>query len=222
MELDFRWDREEVLEMYRQLIERNKTPSSAVRTVVTGGYADDGYTPTHANNYIMLHSLPAYAENLYTRGSNLISVNYQRDVPDVKTTIYTQTVLQRKRMHKAGAIELLYAWHGEISECSRSNIFFVDKDNTIVTPDTGILSGITRTHVLQLAVRYYRIDKRIVRMDEIPEMQEAFITSTTKGIMPVIRIDDLTIGSGSRGQVTADLMERFERHVEEYINNSKF
>lgn len=222
MELNFRWNKEEVIEMYRGLIEQNRAISAGVRTVATGGYADDGYTPSEANIYIMLHTLPEYADTLYSLGARLISVNYQRDVPDVKTTIYTQTVLQRKSMNRADAIELLYAWNGEVSECSRSNIFFVRKDKTLITPDTGILSGITRRHVLELAARHYRIERRIVMTDELPQMQEAFITSTTKGIMPVVKIDDVIIGSGSRGQVTADLMERFKRHVEEYVNNSKF
>ncbi|MDX1409665.1 MAG: aminotransferase class IV [Saprospiraceae bacterium] len=217
MDLALPWSKADINEMCRALVAKNQASDAGMRVVVTGGYAEDGYTPTSPNIYMMLHTLPQYDETLYTQGSKLISTPYMRDMPSVKTTIYIQSIHFKKRMQQEGAVEVLYHWQGNISECSRSNIFFVDADDTIITPKHGMLRGITRKQVLDLVSQDYIVDLRPVGNDEIGGMREAFITSTTKGVMPVRQIDDVVIGNGHVGPVTKDLMRRFEVWVERYL-----
>ncbi|MDX1478916.1 MAG: aminotransferase class IV [Saprospiraceae bacterium] len=217
MDLALPWDKGEIDGMCRALVAKNQAVDAGMRVVVTGGYAEDGYTPTRPNIYMMLHTLPQYDESLYSAGARVISTPYMRDMPSVKTTIYIQSIQYKKRMQEAGAVEVLYHWQGNLAECSRSNIFFVDADDTIITPKHGMLKGVTRKQVLELAHQEYVVDLRPVHLDELPDMHEAFITSTTKGVMPVRQIDDLVVGNGKAGPVTKDLMRRFEAWVQGYL-----
>ena len=207
LDLELEFERHHIKDMVNKLIEKNEARDAGVRIIVTGGYSEDGYTPSASNLYIMMHKLPQYDPSIFTNGVKIISTAYQRDIPGVKTTIYIQPIHFRKKMEKENASEVLYQWKGKLTECSRSNIFFVDQQNRVITPKNGLLKGITRKYVSQLATDKYRFEKRKVTMDEIPNMKEAFITSSTKGILPVTQIDDLTIGAGKPGAITMDLME---------------
>lgn len=96
--------------------------------------------------------------------------------------------LQPKRA-EAGADDILYHYNGVISECPRSNFFVVTAENKIVTPAEGVLQGITRKKVLQLAGKHFDVEERAVALDELKTAKEAFITSTTKRILPVAQVD---------------------------------
>jgi D-alanine transaminase/branched-chain amino acid aminotransferase len=85
----------------------------------------------------------------------------------------------------------------------------VSNNNTIVTPFTNILHGITRQKVLQLAAKQYTVEEREVGIDEIKNAAEVFMTSTTKRILPVNQIDNNIIGNGKAGPVTTLLNQAF-------------
>lgn len=217
MELEPPWSRIEVLDMCHRLLQKNDNPTAAFRILLTGGYTADGYTPSTPNIYMLLNDLPRYLPEHYDPGCKVLSIPFQRAVPVVKTTDYIRSIQYRNEMRRRGAIELLYEWENVISECSRSNIFFVDKNRNIVTPERNVLSGITRKYVLRLASAEYNLIERDVTMHEIPLMAEAFLTSTTKGVMAVSRIDDIEIGG--EGPVTKHLREKFAAHIREYEEN---
>jgi branched-subunit amino acid aminotransferase/4-amino-4-deoxychorismate lyase len=83
----------------------------------------------------------------------------------------------------------------------------------LVTPIDGILPGITRNLVCDLARDIYRLEERSVTIDELYRADEVFITSSTKQIMPVARVNDTTIGAGVPGNNTFNLIARFEEHT---------
>lgn len=217
MDLELAYSKEELLDMIVELIDKNEAKRAGFRILVTGGFATDGYTPTEPNLYMMMHSLPSYDPSILENGAKLLSTAYQRVMPSVKTTIYVQSIHYAKKMKREGAVEVLYHWDGNITECSRSNIFFVDQNDTIITPKYGVLKGITRKNTLEVAKDRYQVDERSVHMDEIPDMKEVFITSSTKAVMPIIQIDDLVIGDGKPGAITLDLAERFQGVLENYL-----
>lgn len=219
MDLALRWDKPAINAICRQLIRKNEVSDAGLRVVVTGGYAEDGYTPSQPNIYMMLHDLPKYDETLFMQGAKLISTPYMRDMPSVKTTIYIHSIQYKRKMQEQGAVEILYLWQGNVKECSRSNIFFVDAVGNVVTPDDGILNGITRKQVLAIAQEQYNVELRPVHYDEIRDMREAFITSSTMGVMPVIRIDNITVGDGNVGPVTRSLRDGFNKCVEDYLGS---
>jgi D-alanine transaminase/branched-chain amino acid aminotransferase len=83
----------------------------------------------------------------------------------------------------------------------------VDQQNTLVTPANNILEGITRKTVLELAKGTYSVQERDILVDELHIAREAFLTSTTKSIMPITEIDGRQIGDGGPGPVTSRLAE---------------
>jgi len=214
MEMSLPWDRSAIRKMILDLISANHADRAGFRVVVTGGFSEDGFAPGTPNIYMMLHELPVYDPKDVVKGCKLITSAYVRDYPMVKTCIYVQSLLVNKRMREAGAIEVLYHWKGSITECSRSNIFFVTPEGTLVTPLEGMLQGITRKQVLSIAKeKGIPVDLREVQLEELALFKEAFLTSSTRGVLPITQIDDQVIGNGSPGSITMTLHDAFESVV---------
>jgi D-alanine transaminase/branched-chain amino acid aminotransferase len=94
-------------------------------------------------------------------------------------------------MKSQGADDILYYTNDSISECPRSNIFMVTQDNIIVTPAHNMLKGITRKNIIALAAaNNIPLEQRDISLSEMKKAKEVFITSSTKRIIPVHRLDD--------------------------------
>jgi len=210
------------LDWFHQMIRINEADRAGFRVVVTGGYSEDGYTiPEQKNIYLMLHHLPPNDPEQYQNGVSLLTSSYQRDIPSAKTTIYIQSMHFQPQLKKAGAFEVLYHWKGEITECSRCNIFFIDKEGVVHTPKNGLLRGITRKQVLAIAAEnQIPLIERDIFLDEIPGMSGAFLTATTKGVLPVVKIDDLIIGDGSVHPIAVQLMDLFQKRMNAYLERA--
>jgi branched-chain amino acid aminotransferase len=100
-----------------------------------------------------------------------------------------------------------------VLEATRSN-FFIFRGDTLVTPREGILIGVTRNVVLELAQGRFAIEERPILLEELPLAEEAFVTSSSREITPVVQIDDLTIGDGKPGLRTFELEQRFIEMIE--------
>jgi D-alanine transaminase/branched-chain amino acid aminotransferase len=211
--IEMPWSVEEISSMVTDLIKANKAVNAGFRIVVTGGYAEDGYNPTTPNIYMLLHTLPDYGPEIYKTGARIISDKYERDMASAKTTMYAYVISMRDRLQQERAAEVLYYDDTGISECSRSNIFFVDHAGTIHTPAKGMLRGITRQHVIELARENFQLVERDIQFNEIPGFREVFITSSTKGVLPIVEIDDLKIADGKVGPVSSRMHQLFEEMV---------
>lgn len=210
---------EQWMNWFREMIRLNKADRAGFRVVVTGGFSEDGYSiPEKKNIYLMLHHLPENDPQQYDNGVGLLTSSYQRDIPYAKTTIYVQSMRLQPQLKKAGAFEVLYHWKGEITECSRCNIFFIDKNDVIHTPKNEMLKGITRKQVLAIAAKNnIPVKERDMHLDELPEMAGAFLTATTKGVLPVVKIDELVIGNGRVHPLAKKLQSLYEDRVDEYL-----
>ena len=133
-------------------------------------------------------------------------------MPEIKTVDYITAVILQKKRAAEGAIEILYTNGSRVLECATSNVFIV-KDGAVRTPDADMLHGITRKVALELARESYPVEERAVSVDELFDADEAFITSSFKDIVPIISIDERTIGNGMPGRVTRNLMERFAKYA---------
>ncbi len=204
---------------FQEMIRINDVDRAGFRVVVTGGFSEDGYSiPERKNIFLMLHHLPENDPQHYEKGVSLLTSPYQRDFPSAKTTVYIQSMHFQPQLKKAGAFEVLYHWKGEITECSRCNIFFIDGDGVIHTPKDGMLKGITRKQVLAIGEeKNIRIVEREIHLDEMPLMAGAFLTATTKGVLPVVRIDDLMIGDGAVHPLAKKLQGFYQERVDEYL-----
>ena len=199
-------DWEQIKRVISDLLERNQLQGTGVRLSLTGGYSEDGFTLAKPNLVISQHSFSLLTKEQFKTGISLFSHPYQRQLLHVKTIDYLMAIWLQPLQIKAGADDILYHHNGIISECPRANFFLVTKDETIVTPAENVLKGITRKKLLELAGSHYPVEEREVRLDEIKSAREAFITSTTKRILPVRQIDDIRF---ERLEVSSHLHQLF-------------
>lgn len=137
---------------------------------------------------------------------------------DLKTTCLLPNALAKGRAHRAGAFDALMIRDKLLTEGTASNVFLW-LNETLVTPaaDNRILHGITRDVVLGLArERGYRVVERDINREELSEAQEVFLTSTSLELMPVVRIDDRTVGTGVPGDAQRDLHTAFRSFAQKH------
>jgi len=134
----------------------------------------------------------------------------------IKSCNYLDSILARMEASTLGADEaLLLNSSGELACGSSSNVFLV-LDETLVTPplESGVLDGITRRVVLELATRLgFPHSQRPVRREEMHLAQEVFVTNTAVGIMPVVAVDGRPVGRGSTGPLSARLREAYSKFL---------
>jgi branched-chain amino acid aminotransferase len=179
-----------------------------------GPAAANGTSPTGpALVYVVVFSLKLPSSDWYDRGIVLATFPHQRLFPEIKLTFYVGAVLAHQTVVKDHNADMpLFVTEGknpEVLEGSTFN-FFVVKNGELVTPraDGRILKGITRLSVIESALRM----GLVVKEESVPmdyAWDEAFIVSSTRNIVPVVRVDDKVIGSGLPGVVTQRLMGQF-------------
>jgi len=145
--------------------------------------------------------------------------DFCRQMPEAKTIDYLMAIWLQPYIRQHGADDPLYHQNGIISECPRSNFFIVTADNTLVTPARNILKGITRKKVLELAPAHIRTEERDITLADLPTARAAFITSTTKHILPVSHVDGHPIGSHPIGGQTH---ERVPGPISQWLNGQLY
>ncbi|MEZ0610065.1 aminotransferase class IV [Fibrella sp. WM1] len=200
--------KEEVYAILLDLIRRSGQPDVAFRFLLTGGYAPDSISIVQPNLVILTEPIHNVPESQYEEGIRVMVDDYVREMAEVKTTDYKRVILLAGAMRKANASDILYQKDGEISELSRSN-FFIVKGNQLITPNQHILYGITRRVVIDLARPDFSVDERAVMLTDLQDADEAFTTSSTKQVLPIVQVDDLVIGDGKPGPISRELLSRF-------------
>jgi len=215
IELEIPWPASFIANMISETIARNSYKHASLRLLVTGGESEDGITPAgQPTLVVMITPLGERDMQRFARGIKLITTRLQREAPEAKTTNYMAAVRALKEATKHGAADALFVnKSNHVLEATRSN-FFIFRGDTLVTPREGVLSGITRNVVLELARGRFTIEERPVLLDELPLTGEAFITSSSKEITPVVQIDDLMIGDGKPGPYTYELEQCFIAMIE--------
>ncbi len=136
--------------------------------------------------------------------------------PRIKSLNYLNNILAKIEGMQAGCVEALMLNHkGEVAECTGDNIFLVSRGKLLTPPtDAGILEGITRDAVIQLAAEAGITVREIaLTRHDVYTADECFLTGSAAELIPVVKVDDRVIGSGEPGPVTADLLGRFRQLV---------
>ncbi len=219
MGLSLPLDSEALKKTIHQLLLLNNTFDAGIRLVLTGGYSPNSYLPSQPNFFILEQNFSYPDPELYSKGVSLLFHQYTREIPAIKTTNYVVSILQAKRLQEAGAYDLLYHDGQEISESSRSNFFVVLPGQRILTSSRNILMGITRQQVLEVAkFTNYTVEEGRLSLSDLAQAEEAFLTSTIKGILPVIQVEGQWIGNGKVGAITQELMAYWDDYVEQYLD----
>ena len=213
-------DKASMRSIIMQLIERNNMASSGIKLTITGGFSPDGFSMIAPNFFITQQHVPPRQEEWVEKGLKVITYEHVREQAEIKSINYITGVLLHEKIKKTGAHDVLYRQNSEVSEFPRFNFFIVTKDDVIATPAKNVLHGITRARVLDLASKQFKTAERVVTMDDIRSAKEAFITSTTKQVLPVVQIDDIVIGNGKPGKVTRQLDAELQEVIKSIINKS--
>ncbi len=209
LRLQLPFTKEELKKIIAELINKNQLGSSGIRITVTGGNATDTYTSTTPNIIITQQSLTMDTVFDASKGLHLITEEYVRELPTAKSINYLMGVYLQQKVKDAGADDVLYVKNGFISELPRSNVFIVSKENELITPDSNVLHGVTRKHILQLASKVLTVKEQPVQLDELLNANEVFVSSTTKRLLPVLSVNGLQIATGKAGTTTGLLYQRF-------------
>jgi len=162
------------------------------------------------------------AEELYEQGVAVSFVSLRRSHPNslnplIKSNNLLLNAMALREAQRRGAFEgLMLNWRGEITECSQSN-FFIVRGGELVTPplDSGILAGITREFVIETAVECrVPVHETAVNVSDVLTADEAFLSSSTREIVPIVRIDGHTVTDGRPGPVTRQLLNGFRRRAD--------
>jgi branched-chain amino acid aminotransferase len=210
----------------RETLRDTANQESFIRVMVTRGQAELGLAPDLALNpcrVIIVGRLEPPTEDAYQRGISAVTYRTQRTADatsavGAKVANYLVSVLAMREARAAGAAEALVV-DGEdcVVEGATSNVFAVI-GNRLVTPpeDAGILAGITRSCLLELArQRGLAVDLRRLPIEDLFHAGEAFVSSTIRELLPVVRVDGHRIGEGQPGPVTAGLLDAFRTLVRE-------
>jgi branched-chain amino acid aminotransferase len=164
---------------------------------------------------ILIEELLPLSDLIYRSGVKVKTNQILRSNPRAKLTSFIQKASNEKSLLKTSGLEesIMTNNNRELLEGLTSNFFAIRK-NEVLTAGTGILRGITRKLVLEEAeLAGIKIDLHPVKIDELYELDEAFITSTSRGVMPVIKIDNVKIGNGKPGNLTKKLTKLFNKRI---------
>ena len=196
-------------------IKKNSYRECIARIVVTGGVSPDGISKNENSTFAVLFTEATdYPKSYYTQGVKIISREFERAFPHAKSLNYLTAVNVLSEAKKENAIEVLYLDRNRhILEGTTSN-FFAVVGGKLITPKEGILRGITRAVVIELA-RKLKIP--VIESDllysQIELFDEAFITASNKEVMPVVKIDGTKVGSGEVGTISRRLISEYRKEV---------
>ncbi len=216
--LEINMPAEEICAITEETVKRNTHhDESNIRLVYTGGIAADGVTP-EGNGHLMVmvtpkHQLPEW---WYSDGVKIVTVDMERFIPESKSTNYLSAVYALGLAQKQDAVESIYVdRQNRLLEGTTTNIFLF-QGNKIITAKDGILPGVTRSVMLELAESLFEVEIRDIDKSELRQADEVFITASNKEVVPVVKIDDLTIGDGKPGPKTRQMMQLFLDHTTAY------
>ncbi len=203
-------DDEGITAVIHELLERNAHAEATVRMVLTGGVSPDGmhFDPTTPTFLIITHELFEIPASAYDDGARLLLVEHRRELPEAKTTGYLTWLKNHGRIEAEGAMDLLYHSDGLVSEAATAS-FYVVSGGRVLAPREGVLWGTVGSKVLEIAEAEYEVVRCDISVEQALAADEAFITSSVRGVVPVVRLDDHVIGDGRPGPVTRRLSGLF-------------
>jgi D-alanine transaminase len=210
--------------VFRETVARNRVRDGILYLQVTRGVArrDHAFPPPGTRPGIVVTAKNYDLDKLEqgaADGIAVVSVPENRwPRVDIKSVSLLPNVLAKQAAREQGAKE---AWfvdaEGFVTEGSSSNAWIVTREGSVVTrpAEFGILRGITRTVVLEVIADHgLKLEERPFTMEEAYAAREAFVTSATQFVMPVVRIDGKPVGNGAPGLIASALRRDYHKHAE--------
>ena len=218
-------DRDLDARMRDTMAEVNPGGEVTLRMVVTRGVGDLSYDPAVCPTptiVIIAKTHQDVSDRTLREGVRLIVASVVRNHPltvdpRIKSNNLLNNVLAMQEAVRQGADEAILLNHrGELAECSQSNLFAI-RDGVVLTPplDAGLLEGVTRNFLFEVGEELgVPMREAALREADLDRVDELFITSTTREVVPVVRVDDRVIGSGSPGPIALRLLTRLRERAD--------
>lgn len=216
--------KQDLIDAVKKTVELSGLSDSYIRLVVTRGAGSLGLDPNRTSDpqiIIIVDLIALYDRKYYDEGLKIITASTIRNhpaalSPRIKSLNYLNNIMAKIEGLQAGCMEAIMLNHkGEVAECTGDNIFIV-KHGQVLTPptDAGILEGITRNAILELA-KELKIPAREATLTrhDLLVADECFLTGSAAEVIPVVSIDSRPIGLGNVGQTTRLLMSEFKKLV---------
>jgi branched-chain amino acid aminotransferase len=216
--------KQEMIDAVKKTVELSGLSDSYIRLVVTRGSGSLGLDPNRTSDpqvIIIVDLIALYDRKYYDEGLKIITASTIRNhpaalSPRIKSLNYLNNIMAKLEGLQAGCMEAIMLNHkGEVAECTGDNIFIVKKGQ-LLTPsaDSGILEGITRNAILELAntLKIPARETTLTRHDLLVA-DECFLTGSAAEVIPVVCIDSRPIGDGKVGPTTKQLMIEFKKLV---------
>jgi branched-chain amino acid aminotransferase len=217
--------REALMEAVEATVKANGKKDGYIRLIISRGPGSLGLDPRKCEPQVIIivDDITLYPAELYENGLEIITASTIRNHPNavnprIKSMNYLNNILAKIEAIRAGCLEaIMLNIQGEVAECTGDNIFVV-KRGVLRTPprDAGILEGITRNAVLELAraSKLPAFEETLSRHD-VYTADECFLTGTAAEVIAVVKVDGRAIGNGKPGPITKSMRERFQKLVRE-------
>lgn len=214
---------DELLALHKEIAQRNRLGEGLIYLQISRGTQDrDFLFPTQMQpTFVMFTQQKRVLDNpKWKTGLALESVAEGRwSQRQIKTVQLLYSSLMKTEAHRQGFDDVLFVENGYVTEASSANFHIVTPDNTLVTRDlsNALLHGITRGSILDLASKAgLKAEERPFTIEEAKTAAEAFLTSATSFVTPVVSLDGSAIGTGQVGPVSQQLLEIYIReHLED-------
>lgn len=216
IQLDVPWTDEEIREIVLETLRRNAFDESNIRIIVTGGSSPTFLMPDDAPRLLVyVEPLSPLPEVWYTEGVTVVTFHEERYLPGSKSLNYIPAIIAMKKARAADAVEALYVDNeAQVREGTTTNVFAF-YGNRVVTPEEGILPGITRGAVLGLIRDVYEVEERPLPLNELLQADEILITAANKQVVPVVQVNDTAIGDGQVGERAQKVMALFAEYTQQ-------
>jgi branched-chain amino acid aminotransferase len=215
---------EEMEAATNETLKINHIKNGYVRLIVTRGIGTlglDAHLCKNAQVVIIADHLALYPAEHYEKGLDIVTASTVRTnpsmvSPQIKSLNYLNNILAKIEGHRSGCVEaLMLNTKGEVAECTGDNIFII-ANGVLHTPppEAGILEGITRRTVLEIAADMgIPIKEAPMTRHDIFVADECFLTGSAAELIPVVKLDGRIIGTGKPGTITKKLLDRFHEET---------
>jgi branched-chain amino acid aminotransferase len=198
IDLEIKYNQKEILQMLKKITQKSPHQKQRIKIIAI------------PKKIIILSNKLKNKKAIY-QGVKCLSIICERALPEIKSISYLPSLISHQKAEQKGCFDaILLNEKGEVYEGSYSNLFWFEK-NVLCTRKDKILPGITRKIILKISP--FKIKFKIIKINDLYEKKEIFITSSTKGIVPVIQIDHKKIGNGLPGRNTKKLIQEFLNYL---------
>ena len=219
IKIKYKFNKEKLGKIISKLIKLNKIINGYVYIQITRGIAErkhefpKNYQPT----IVIFTKHLNINQKIYDKGVKIVTMPDLRWLRrDIKTTSLLPNILSKQFAVEKNAFESWLIDNGNITEGSASNAWIIKNSNTIITHPSNnkILKGVTRDTVIKLLKdNGFKIKEKPFNLIEAKNAKEAFLTSSTLSVLPVIKIDNYNISNGKPGDVTKKIMNLYNNYI---------